>query len=123
MLKAVIFVTMLGFSGTAVLADAISLTCRNMATGEDQPLLLNAARMSAQFGTGNPGKVLFWGDDDIRWVTVTNTGILAFMFQQNTYRLIADGVLTNHFDYLDQMNRIGMEQIVLPKDIYQCRRS
>ena len=123
MLKAVIFVTMLGFSATAALADGISLTCKNLATSEDQPLTLNSGRMSAQFGTGNPGKVLFWGDEDIRWVTVTNTGIVAFMFQQSTYRVIADGVLTNHFDYLDQMNRIGMDQIVLPKDIYQCRRS
>jgi hypothetical protein len=123
MLRAAILFTLIIFSGTEGAAEGISLNCKNTATGEDQPLLLNAARMSAQFGTGNPGKVLYWGDDDIRWVTVTNTGILAFMFQQNTYRLIADGVLTNHFDYLDQINRIGMDQIVLPKDIYQCRRS
>lgn len=123
MLRAAILFTLMVFSGTEGAAEGISLNCKNTATGEDQPLLLNAARMPAQFGTGNPGKVLYWGDDDIRWVTVTNTGIVAFMFQQSTYRVIADGVLTNHFDYLDQMNRIGMDQIVLPKDIYQCRRS
>ena len=123
MLRVAILFTLMTFSATTASADGINLTYKNMATGEDQPLTLNSGRMSAQFGTGNPGKVLFWGDDDIRWVTVTNTGIVAFMFQQSTYRVIADGVLTNHFDYLDQMNRIGMDQIVLPKDIYQCRRS
>lgn len=72
MLRAMILSTLMTFSGTAALAEGIILTCKNMATGVDQPLTLNSGRMSAQFGTGNPGKVLFWGDDDIRWVTVTN---------------------------------------------------
>lgn len=110
-------------SGNSVSAEQYSLTCRNTETGEETALTLTSGSMTAQFGSGNAGKILFWGEDNIRWATVTENSVEAFMFQQSTYRIIADGVMTNHFDYLDQLSRIGIKQVVLPKQLFQCRRN
>jgi hypothetical protein len=120
--RAVLLLAIL-LSGNSVSAEQYNLTCRNTESGDETALTLTSGSMTAQFGSGNPGKILFWGEDNIRWATVSESSVVAFIFQQSTYRIIADGVMTNHFDYLDQLNNIGIKQVVLPKQIYQCRRN